>query len=153
MVSVPPDYESRIVERLVLCYKNDANGKFFWLKESRWIAISGQNRQKKSAKIDKLDDFIAIERTIMGLINRDLIGDFQAILITWVDYLTFLHIQNQQYQIFKKSSSVLERIILKYFPRPPWFFSRHIKGTVTSWIKRRKLSGYSNSLHSFFLPS
>jgi hypothetical protein len=55
----------------------------------------------------------------MGLINRDLIGDFQAILITWVDYLTFLHIQNQQYQIFKKSSSVLERIILKYFPRPP----------------------------------
>jgi hypothetical protein len=31
---------------------------------------------KKSAKIAKLDDFIAIERTIIGLINRDLIGDF-----------------------------------------------------------------------------
>jgi hypothetical protein len=30
-----------------------------------------------------LDDFIAIERTIMGLINRDLIVDFQAILSTW----------------------------------------------------------------------
>jgi hypothetical protein len=39
---------------------------------------------KKSAKIAKLDDFIAIERTIMGLINRDLIVDFQAILSTWV---------------------------------------------------------------------
>jgi hypothetical protein len=38
---------------------------------------------KKSAKIAKLDDFIAIERTIMGLINRDLIVDFQAILSTW----------------------------------------------------------------------
>jgi hypothetical protein len=38
---------------------------------------------KISAKIAKLDDFIAIERTIMGLINRDLIVDFQAILITW----------------------------------------------------------------------
>jgi hypothetical protein len=41
----------------------------------------------KSAKIAKLDDFIAIERTIMGLINRDLIVDFQAILSTWVDRL------------------------------------------------------------------
>jgi hypothetical protein len=40
---------------------------------------------KKSVKIAKLNDFIAIERTIMGLINRDLIGDFQAILSTWVD--------------------------------------------------------------------
>jgi hypothetical protein len=38
---------------------------------------------KKPGKIAKLDDFIAIERTIMGLINRDLIVDFQAILSTW----------------------------------------------------------------------
>jgi hypothetical protein len=38
---------------------------------------------KKLRKIAKLDDFIAIERTIMGLINRDLIVDFQAILSTW----------------------------------------------------------------------
>jgi hypothetical protein len=43
---------------------------------------------KKSAKIAKLDDFIAIERTIMGLINRDLIVDFQAILSTWVVYVS-----------------------------------------------------------------
>jgi hypothetical protein len=39
---------------------------------------------KISGKIAKLDDFIAIERTIIGLMNRDLIVDFHAILITWV---------------------------------------------------------------------
>jgi hypothetical protein len=57
-----------------------------------------QKSAKKSAKIGKLDDFIAIERTIMGLINRDLIVDFQAILITWVMMNNkknrFLHVRN-----------------------------------------------------------
>ncbi len=38
---------------------------------------------------------------------------------TKLDYLSFLHIQKQQFQIFKKSSSVLEWVILKYFPQPP----------------------------------
>jgi hypothetical protein len=44
----------------------------------------------KSTKIDKFDDFIAIERTITGLINRDLIGDFQAILIRWVPFFSLV---------------------------------------------------------------
>jgi hypothetical protein len=83
MASVPYDYESRIVEKLVLCCKNDQTESFsteriamnrdFWPKSAK---ISG--------KIAKLDDFIAIERTIIGLLKRDLIVDFDAILTTWV---------------------------------------------------------------------
>jgi hypothetical protein len=38
---------------------------------------------------------------------------------TKLDYLTFFHVHKQQYQIFKKSSSVLEWAIYKHFLRPP----------------------------------
>jgi hypothetical protein len=58
----------------------------------------------KSAKIAKLDDFIAIERTIMGLINRDLIVDFQAILITWDTNhkIEQMYLNNVCCEIFKR---------------------------------------------------